>query len=271
MNKSKMLMPLFALCMVGCDNPKDKDVPTLPVGDVLLIDDEKQVLVEGHDFVSEEGLDIDELIINDQDEKASQLHKDKDYVIAPYDDQFFQDKEFYDFLRQLELAEAEKSSLKYSSVSIMDTDDNLYEIAVSKEAEAFEIQINAKKIIDSKDLSPSKLNDLRPIMLDILKDINQMAKDEEELALIAPRRSLGRIVKADVNRHVIKRSRLNGRVEKAQDRIIENTQKAIHIYKNQNSLDNEDVLPAQKTTSEVQRKISHNRWLQKSYVSRQKD
>ncbi len=148
----------------------------------------------------------------------------------------------------------------FSSIEFSDASKNLYEIAVSKNAEAFEVRFNSKVVLKSDDLTPEEFQKAQPVMLGVLENINQIAKDEESLILISPKTRLGLPLKTDENKNVITRTRLEARVDGLKNDILKDVSKLIE------QLEKEKPLPQKakeietpikiKTPSSVEKRLS---------------
>ncbi|MBQ8250532.1 MAG: hypothetical protein IJY92_01305 [Alphaproteobacteria bacterium] len=137
----------------------------------------------------------------------------------------------------------------FSSIEFSDASKNLYEIAVSKNAEAFEVRFNSKVVLKSDDLTPEEFQKAQPVMLGVLENINQIAKDEESLILISPKTRLGLPLKTDENKNVITRTRLEARVDGLKNDILKDVSKLIE------QLEKEKPLPQKAKEIETPIKI----------------
>ena len=267
MDKSKFLLPLFAIFTVSCDNQDDKKTCLVPVQDsVSFVVDEKQQKIEGFDFISSEGLDVNDEFVFIYDENGDRVPlADEKLAEVPINtEDEIKNAGLYEYAVSDDNAAKMRQNLKLSGISVSDSKGNLYEIVVSHDATFFEVKVNAKKVLKSKDLSAKKLKDIQPVMKEVLEDILQISKDEKELVEVSPKTVWGRFSAKEENHHIIKRTRLGIRIEKMQNNIIENVVKALEMQqqtKSNNGQEIQDPAPI-KIMSDAQKKLSATRLMQ---------
>lgn len=135
------------------------------------------------------------------------------------------------------------SDAKFSLIALKDMDGNLFEIAVSQNAQVFEIWKNSKLALKSDALSTKLFEKMQPVMQEVVENINNIAKDEEVLDDISPKSPLGIVLKTKDDKNIFTRIRLENRVESAKNLILQNVVELIDMVEKGQSQPEEEKEP----------------------------
>ena len=136
-----------------------------------------------------------------------------------------------------------KLEAKFSLIALKDRDGNLYEIAVSQNAQVFEIWKNSELTLKSDALSTKLFEKIKPVMEGIVENINNIAKDEEVLEEMTPKSPLGIVLKTRDNKNIFTKIRLENRVESAKNSILQNVVELIDMVEKGQSQPEEEKEP----------------------------
>ena len=132
---------------------------------------------------------------------------------------------------------------RFSLIALKDRDGNLYEIAVSQNAQVFEIWKNSELALKSDALSTKLFEKIKPVMKGIVENINNIAKDEEVLEEMTPKSPLGIVLKTRDNKNIFTKIRLENRVDSAKNSILQNVVELIDMVEKGQSQPEEEKEP----------------------------
>lgn len=132
---------------------------------------------------------------------------------------------------------------RFSLIALKDRDGNLYEIAVSQNAQVFEIWKNSELALKSDALSTKLFEKIKPVMKEVVENINNIAKDEEVLEDITPKSPFGIALKTSDNKNIFTKIRLKNRVESAKNSILQNVVELIDMVEKGQSQPEEEKEP----------------------------
>lgn len=126
-------------------------------------------------------------------------------------------------------AKSQKPIVK--KITVFDEKTNhMYEILISSNLNWFNILLNDKVLLSSKDMKKDQLSKMRPVIQRVFEQIELIEKTTDDLDALYPNKPLSKITGADNGKHVIKKSRLKKRILSQKQELANLIEEELFVY-----------------------------------------
>lgn len=126
-------------------------------------------------------------------------------------------------------AKSQKPIVK--KITVFDEKTNhMYEILISSNLNWFNILLNDKVLLSSKDMKKDQLSKMRPVIQRVFEQIELIEKTTDDLDALYPNKPLSKITGADNGKHVIKKSRLKKRILSKKQELANLIEEELFVY-----------------------------------------